>query len=582
LTEGFSSFLRLRSRRQIRTALWILLAGVALYRAWTTRFELINDTVSYLDMGDELFAGRVSGLVNGTWGPAYALILATWLRFLHVGPEWEYPAIHALLWLVLLACLCCFDWFLVQLFQFKARLLAEEGNRADEVSPVPEKSLTIIAYAIFGWAILFLIGVEETNPDILLALFFILASACVLWIHNRASATGRAIALGAAIAGGYLTKAVMLPLGLVLIAAAASAAVGWRGRVRIASAALLTTALLSLPYIVGLSVQRGRFTTNETGTYNYAIAVQGVTYQHWQGETPGAGRPLHPTRKLLDSPAVFEFDGPLPGTYPYWYDPSYWYDGVQRRIVWRSQLQMSAWTFSRTAGLLFGNNASFLAGIVILFLIGARSPGQFSHARRFWIVIIPALAGLLAYLIVHWETRYLGGFLCVLLTSATAAAKLPATRVSRQIYGAVAGLTALMFVAPFGPSTTLAGLGVYRAMIGERPHDENHYWEVAQALQRAGFGPGTKVATTDHALMESVMWARVARMKIIAEVYYRADRPETLRNDFWAASGADQERVLDVFRRTGARLAVTSELPKGEGARGWKRLAGSRFYYMPL
>jgi hypothetical protein len=374
----------------------------------------------------------------------------------------------------------------------------------------------------------------------------------------------------------------MLPVGAVLIVAAATAAPTWRARARIAAIASLMTAVLALPYVAGLSLQRGHLTTSETGTYNYAIHVQGVTYQHWQGETPGAGRPLHPTLKLLDSPRVFGFDGPLPGTYPYWTDPSYWYEGVQKHVDWPRQMKAVFKQLYYTAGLTYANNTSFLAALFMLFFVALGSPGALRHAARFSIVVGPALIGLLPYLIVHWEKRYLGGFLCIFFVSAIAAAKVPMTPLGRRLYGAVASFAALMFIAPFGPSGTLQMLRVHDAVLQESPPASNQYWQVTEALRRAGFGPGTKVATTDHALMESVMWARVARMKIIAEVYYRADRPETRASNFWNASSADQDRVLDAFRRSGARLAVSSETPKGARASEWKQLASSEFYYRPL
>ena len=41
---------------------------------------------------------------------------------------------------------------------------------------------------------------------------------------------------------------------------------------------------------------------------------------------------MHPTRQIMTHPPVFEFDGPVPGTYPPWTDPSYWNEGVHPRF----------------------------------------------------------------------------------------------------------------------------------------------------------------------------------------------------------------------------------------------------------
>src|SRR5207244_11393935 len=57
----------------------------------------------------------------------------------------------------------------------------------------------------------------------------------------------------------------------------------------------------------------------------------------WQGGTPGYGKPRHPTRLIYPTPPVYEFAGPIGGTYPMWTDPSYWYTGVRARFNWHQQ-----------------------------------------------------------------------------------------------------------------------------------------------------------------------------------------------------------------------------------------------------
>ncbi len=560
--------------RRLKVALWIFLGLIALYRAWIFRYDLVNDTVSYLDMGDQLFSGNVSALVNGTWGPLYAVLLGAWLHLFTPGPRWEYPAIHLLLTLIFFACLACFDFFLTELIAFKAR---REG-RAVEGAP----ALTVVGYLIFAWASLSLVGVEETNPDMLVAAFFLLASGLVLRIHRGGAPAGAAIALGLAVGAGYLTKAVMLPIGALLIAAAASAGAGARGKLSLLLRAGLAAALLAAPQIAALSLQRGHFTTNETGRFNYAVHVQGVTYRHWQGEDEGAGRPLHPTRRLLADPAVFEFDGPLPGTYPFWFDPSYWYEGVQARISWRKQAQAIASNARGVLGLLFAVNGAPLAVFVLLLALSLRASGAFRSAAGFWVVLLPAAVALGPYVLVHYETRYLAGYLCVLMTAAIASVRLPAASDGKQLYRACAILVGAMYLVPFGPSGPASQLGLYQTLAYGLPKLTNTYWNVADALARAGAGPGSKVATLEYANMSSVLWARLARVKIVAEVYYRPDRAETNRNLFWTAPPEKQAQALEALRRAGAGLVVTAETPRGAGAERWTRLADSQYYYLSL
>ena len=50
-------------------------------------------------------------------------------------------------------------------------------------------------------------------------------------------------------------------------------------------------------------------------------------------------RPLvHPSRKILDTPPIYEFATPVKGTLPIWYDPSYWTEGAVPRVSLKREL----------------------------------------------------------------------------------------------------------------------------------------------------------------------------------------------------------------------------------------------------
>jgi len=82
-------------------------------------------------------------------------------------------------------------------------------------------------------------------------------------------------------------------------------------------------------YIWALSEAKGRFTWGDSAWLNVAIHVNGVPYVNWQGGPESSGQPIHPTRQLSMRPPIFEFATPIPGTYPPWYDPAYWNEGVR-------------------------------------------------------------------------------------------------------------------------------------------------------------------------------------------------------------------------------------------------------------
>ena len=97
---------------------------------------------------------------------------------------------------------------------------------------------------------------------------------------------------------------------------------------------------MASPWILTLSNAKGRFTFGDTGRLNYAFYVNDlVNRPYWHGEDAGLGTPTHSHRRLNAIPPVEDVFGPGPGSYPLWYDPSYWYDGVRPHFEWRGQLR---------------------------------------------------------------------------------------------------------------------------------------------------------------------------------------------------------------------------------------------------
>src|SRR6185436_902247 len=82
---------------------------------------------------------------------------------------------------------------------------------------------------------------------------------------------------------------------------------------------LLSTA----PFIVALSLAKGRLTFGDSGTINYTVNVG--TVQLFMPREPGM---LHPVTRISSSIEAYEYAEPIAGTYPLWYDPTYWHEGI--------------------------------------------------------------------------------------------------------------------------------------------------------------------------------------------------------------------------------------------------------------
>ena len=83
------------------------------------------------------------------------------------------------------------------------------------------------------------------------------------------------------------------------------------------------------------------------------------------------------------------------------------------------------------------------------------------------------------------------------------------------------------------------------------------------------------MASAGYANFSNVYWARLARVRIVAEVFDKdtGDRSRT----YWHAPPEAQQRVLDAFRRAGARMVVADRVPEGPLPDGWLPLG--RGYY---
>src|SRR5208283_886454 len=271
----------------------------------------------------------------------------------------------------------------------------------------------VIAYTLFLWSSLALIGVYETNPDMLVATFFYLACGFLVKISMGHVTWKTFLGLGVALGLSYLTKGVMFPLSLVLLAMAWLAA---KHKSRYILVSVTTFIIIASPYIAGLSLQKGRLTFGESGKYNYAVHINRINYHHWQGDSGTAGLPIHPTRQIFVFPATFEFKGPLPGTYPVWYDPTYWYEGVRPHLHIRQEFKaFSKNLFSEYMVFFYALRGIFFTALFLMFYVSKSKLAILQNVFRCWFLILPSAVGFGLYALVHVEQRYVGAFFVLLI-----------------------------------------------------------------------------------------------------------------------------------------------------------------------
>ena len=547
-----------------RLIFWALGAVLGFSQAWTSRFDAIDYTVSYLDMGSYFFHGHHWAIINGFWSPLYALLFGLAIAVLKPSMYWEYPTVHLVVFIIFLFTMTCFDYFLRQLMKLRSDFEPEANG-----SPEPGWVWITIGYTIFLWCSLQFIGANKETPDMLVAGFFYLSCGLLVMIWTGLARWGAFLGLGLTLGLSYLTKSVTLPISLLFLVAAALVAKQKARYVVISAIAFVT---IAAPFIAALSTQQGKFTYGESTTYDYAVTVNGIPHHHWQGDPE---MPLaHPAREIFAAPATFEFREPFQGTYPPEYDLTYWYQGVKLQVHFLQEFKV------------FGSNVLYefetifwsLNGILLATLfLAAYQTGRgwliLKDVRRFWFLILPCVAAAGLYALVYYNAQYLAAsfvvlWLCLFLSTVSA----PKSR----LLSGIAVLQFVMFFGLFGVPSLLYVLHIH-AHRSQAPETAS-FQQVAEQAARMGLRPGDEIASLNASNTGMAMWAHLARVQIIAEVYYWPGHAEAAMNNFWNADPVTQEKVIEKLSQTGARAIVSQDTPSGAGTGRWLEIGTTGYY----
>jgi hypothetical protein len=585
--------MKLTSGSITRICFWCAAALLGFSQAWSSRMTLTNDTISFLDMGDYLVKGEWSAVINGYWNPLFAGLLGLTMAILKPSAYWEYPVVHFLLFFIFLFALGCFDFFLRQMMLYR-----REQNSSDELC-VPDWMWMTIAYTLFLWSSLALITLTQTDPDMLVAAFFYLASGLLIRIRRGNPGWSTYVALGLALGLGYLTKAIMFPISLLCLAVTALMGARSRRGIVHVTAGTLAFILLSAPLVIAISVKLGKPTFGESGTFNALIDIDHVAWSfYWRGGDGQYGSFTHPAHQIFDRPATFEFANPVGGSYPLWYDPSYWFEGAKPDYRLKEMAKNLAINLGRTGNdWEFGLNGSIVAALFMLFWVSGRRWLILKDVGAFWFLLIPSLIPLAMYGVLHISTRYIGGFVVVAFSSLFFSIKMPPTPDAGRLFSGATILLLLMLISPVGPEHVTKKY-VLSLLDFLKPLNTkvNPNAEVVRGLQAMGLRPGDAItslefsncatATEDGTCAGPAYWARLGGFRIVAEAYYIKSCPsiyssyclDTRSNNFWEAGIERQEKVINALTKTGARAVVSLQEPRGPDAANWEKIGATGYH----
>jgi hypothetical protein len=313
----------------VRRLFWYIGLTFGLIGAFTARFSMNVDGISYLDLGHAFLNRDWNAAINGYWSPLYAVLLGAVIRTSHASPYWESTIVHTVNFLLFVASMAAVQMFLRELCR-RHRTSVSTGEESTQ--PVPVWAMQAFGYSLFLGAGLVWISVDVVTPDQGVAVVMYLVAALLLRMQVRKRPRFEYALLGILLGVGYLTKAALFPLGLVSLATTPFLTVDKNFRERLVRAFIAASlfAFVASPLVIVLSRAKGRFTFGDVGKLAYASIVD----RH-----PDVTRLKHPLRKIFANPSVYEFAQPIGGTYPLWYDGSYWEDGTLAHLDIRGQIR---------------------------------------------------------------------------------------------------------------------------------------------------------------------------------------------------------------------------------------------------
>ncbi len=536
----------------------VLILG--LFRAWIGRFSMDADGISYLDLSDAFRRHDWQGFLNAYWSPLYPMLLGIGRMVLPASKPGELIAAHVVNFFIYVAALGCFEFFYSGLQ--KTITVTVPGPGEDRV-PLPDWALWSLAHALFLWASLDLITIWGVCPDLCVSAFVYAIAGLLLRFHDDPS-WKLALALGTVLGASYWAKAVMFPLALAFMAIALLSARSVKLAIKRGLVMTLFFAAVAGPLVMALSRQKHRLTFGDSGRINYAMFVSpGGATRNWQGEPQLGIAAVHPTRKLLSDPPVYEFAEPVGGTFPPWYDPSYWEEGRVGRFRLKAQVRIVIGHLLSYAELLLRQQNCLLAAWLALLIVAHKD--AFTVLKKMWPLLLMCCAALGLYMLVHVETRFIGAYLAILWLTLFASLSVPSylCRFSGYLLLAVTG--AMLISVLDDTARAIRDGGPYSAMPDVVLSDR---------LDAAGLHPGDRIAIVGGG---GIYAARLSRVKIVAEIMGE-DTPA-----FWRLTPEKKEIVFKKMAESGARIVLAPDPgPALQVDVSWVKVDGLPLYLRQL
>ena len=568
-------------------------------------YALDGDGMAYMDVADLIRGHHWAGVVNAYWHPLYPLLLALAQTVFHTTRGNELHAYYLVNYVIFLASVGAMLAFVNALVKLRRRMTPNPDQTAGASPLLSLEAMQLLGVGLFVIATGRELSMATIRPDALLQALMLAAFAMLLQSFASESLL-YAPAMGFFFGLAYLTKSFAFLIALITIALMMlfQAWVQKRKPIRVIAAgalAFIVFAAIAGPYIGALSKQKHRFDFGDSGALNYAWYVSGTVKMHIEPSMTadfGSAKVnlIHPEQQLLAQPGIYSYRAEPYGTYPAWFDPTYFHERIVPVFNAKLLLHRDVRNVVLSFRYLLNHPEAWIL-LALLFTCGARF--GFTHARTsshhwrhsvFWLP--PVALGLAIwgiYGLVNIEERYVTlAYLILVLPIFAALVSYSSDTVDDSTWPrrtATAMVAVLAFLA-LGETLRVAldnrrnesSAGLPAAWV------QPNIVEAAKGLNALGVGHGDEIACMGTiACLNDPYWMRLANVRVLTEVY----NPDAkhLLEEFEGLP--NRQQVEDVLKSQGAKVVVASFDPgemtgRTPASAGWIRLGESDLYAFPL
>jgi len=533
------------------------------------RHRIGPDGITYLDMAGAYVRGDWVAAQTLAYSPLYPWLLALAIRLARPTPYYEFFLLHIVNAFVFVGALAAFRYFFNGLLRSRPAIVAGEREDGRQGGALPDWVLTIVAYTLFAWTTLFWVGGQSPTPDLCETALLYLIFGLMLRMKSGDARWRTYLLFGFSLAFAFFARQFMLPAAAMFLAVNLVSTWGQGKTVRKHLGAATVFVVVIVPFGVMLSSATGRWTLGEVGKWNYKIKTGEVRDRYFSGgpRPPSLGV-LSPEHRLKEYGLLGQ------STYPRHYDPIAVHPVDPLVFEWRVQWALLRNTVKDLVGYLSRREILFFAGAAggVLLLAGVPLSVQLAGIARQGVLWFPGAVVVGLYLLVFIEPRFLGGYFesfWLGIYSGIAVGTRPSLR-QRAVTVLLAGM-AFVWMAMAVRSLPFVRSVAEFVREGDRPGDHPH-GQIALRVRELGFRPGDRIGYIGDT--PRAFWIKIAGLKVVADVWYWGDL-----DPVEAESYLDNEKIMDVFRRQGAKLIATNLKPGSTApSPKWERLGDSQYY----